>query len=61
MSTSAEIKRTSSTETYLHALHKYTNYSIQALAFTNAGEGVMSNPLFCTTEEDGNFIKKIYN
>lgn len=49
--TNTEIKRTTNTETYLH-LHKFTNYSIQTLAYTKAGDGVMSQPLFCTTEED---------
>lgn len=50
----AEIKRVTTTDTYLHTLHKYTNYSIQVLAFTNAGDGKRSPPVFCMTEEDGN-------
>lgn len=49
----AEIKRVTTTDTYLHTLHKYTNYSIQVLAFTNAGDGKRSPPVFCMTEEDG--------
>lgn len=53
MPTNAEVKRTASTDTYLHALFKYTNYSVQVLAFTNAGDGVMSQALYCMTEEDG--------
>lgn len=48
----AEVKRTSSSETYLHALLKYTNYSIQVLAYTGAGDGILSPAVFCTTEED---------
>lgn len=51
---SAEVKRTSSSETYLHALLKYTNYSIQVLAYTGAGDGILSPAVFCTTEEDSN-------
>ncbi|XP_026317872.1 Down syndrome cell adhesion molecule-like protein Dscam2 isoform X4 [Hyposmocoma kahamanoa] len=47
-----EIKRVTTTDTYLHALRKYTNYSIQVLAFTNAGDGKRSPPVYCMTEED---------
>ncbi|GBO98925.1 Down syndrome cell adhesion molecule homolog [Eumeta japonica] len=47
-----EIKRVTTTDTYLHTLHKYTNYSVQVLAFTNAGDGKRSPPVFCMTEED---------
>lgn len=54
--TNVEVKRTSSTETYLHGLYKYTNYSVKVLAFTGAGDGILSTPLFCRTEEDGKFI-----
>lgn len=50
--TTGEVKRTSSTETYLHGLYKFTNYSIKALAYTGAGDGVMSDPQICTTEQD---------
>ncbi|XP_024944983.1 Down syndrome cell adhesion molecule-like protein Dscam2 isoform X2 [Cephus cinctus] len=52
ISTVGEVKRTSSEETYLHTLYKYTNYSIRVLAYTSAGDGVLSPPIFCTTEED---------
>ncbi|VVC95269.1 unnamed protein product [Leptidea sinapis] len=48
----AEIKRVTATDTYLHTLHKYTNYSIQVLAFTGAGDGKRSSPVYCMTEED---------
>lgn len=50
--TTGEIKRTSSIETYLHGLHKFTNYSLKVLAYTGAGDGELSQPLFCMTEED---------
>ncbi|XP_066587504.1 cell adhesion molecule Dscam1 isoform X2 [Prorops nasuta] len=52
ISTAGEVKRTAGIETYLHTLYKYTNYSIRVLAFTGAGDGVLSPPIFCTTEED---------
>lgn len=55
MSSSNEIKRTSNLETYLHALYKATNYSIKVLAYTSAGDGVSSNPVYCSTEDDGLF------
>lgn len=47
-----EIKRVTTTDTYLHTLRKYTNHSIQVLAFTNAGDGKRSAPIYCMTEED---------
>ncbi|XP_012543882.3 cell adhesion molecule Dscam2 isoform X1 [Bombyx mori] len=47
-----EIKRVTTTDTYLHTLRKYTNYSVQVLAFTNAGDGKRSPPIHCMTEED---------
>ncbi|XP_034948275.1 Down syndrome cell adhesion molecule-like protein Dscam2 isoform X1 [Chelonus insularis] len=52
ISTVGEVKRTSSEETYLHTLYKYTNYSIRVLAYTGAGDGVLSPAIYCTTEED---------
>lgn len=47
-----EIKRVTTTDTYLHTLRKYTNYSVQVLAFTSAGDGKRSPPVYCMTEED---------
>lgn len=40
--------------TVLHGLSPYTNYTVQVLAYTRAGEGVTSSPVSCTTEETGN-------
>ena len=37
----------------LTGLHRFTNYSIQVLAFTRVGDGVTTKPIICTTEEDG--------
>ncbi|XP_047109675.1 Down syndrome cell adhesion molecule-like protein Dscam2 [Schistocerca piceifrons] len=48
----SEVKRTASLETYLHGLLKFTNYSVRLLAFTNVGDGELSQSAFCTTEQD---------
>ena len=32
---------------------KYSNYSIQVLAFTGAGDGLYSVPIDCATHSDG--------
>lgn len=45
--------KTSSSETILHGLQKYTNYSMMVLAFTTGGDGVASSPIHCQTEQDG--------
>lgn len=37
----------------LEGLEKYTNYSIQVLAFTSAGDGVRSEQIYVRTKEDG--------
>ncbi|KAK7868985.1 hypothetical protein R5R35_013907 [Gryllus longicercus] len=47
-----DTKITSSSETILHGLEKYTNYSIEVLAFTSGGDGVRSAPIHCQTEQD---------
>ncbi|KAK9680805.1 Immunoglobulin domain [Popillia japonica] len=47
-----DAKITPSSETILHGLKKYTNYSMQVLAFTSAGDGVRSQPIHCQTEQD---------
>lgn len=48
-----ETKISHALSTVLHALSPYTNYTVQVLAFTRAGEGVASNPVSCTTGETG--------
>ncbi|KYQ52738.1 hypothetical protein ALC60_08153 [Trachymyrmex zeteki] len=47
-----EMKITTALTVGLHGLEKYTNYSIQVLAYTRTGDGVASSPLYCVTEED---------
>lgn len=46
-----ETKITSALSAVLHGLQPYTNYSVQVLAFTRAGEGPPSTITYCTTEE----------
>lgn len=40
----------------LKGLEKFTNYSIQVLAYTQAGDGVRSNVLYIQTREDCELI-----
>ncbi|KAK9754443.1 Fibronectin type III domain [Popillia japonica] len=47
-----ETKMIQNQYTTLTGLNKYTNYSITALAFTDIGDGVRSDPIYCHTEED---------
>uniref|UniRef100_A0A2I3HQ02 DS cell adhesion molecule n=1 Tax=Nomascus leucogenys TaxID=61853 RepID=A0A2I3HQ02_NOMLE len=49
-----EIKNITTTQPSLEldGLEKYTNYSIQVLAFTRAGDGVRSEQFFTRTKED---------
>ena len=45
------------TTTALTNLSPYTNYSVQILAYTSAGDGELSSPVSCATEPDGNVYK----
>lgn len=45
-------KKTASSDTVLHGLKKYTNYTMQVLATTSGGDGVRSAPIHCQTEQD---------
>lgn len=49
----AEVKRVAGVETLLLALKPHTNYTVQALAYTAAGDGVPAPPIHCTTQQDG--------
>lgn len=44
---------TTALTTVITGLRKFTNYSIQVLAHTRMGDGIFSQPFFCSTEEDG--------
>uniref|UniRef100_A0A182WFX7 Down syndrome cell adhesion molecule n=1 Tax=Anopheles minimus TaxID=112268 RepID=A0A182WFX7_9DIPT len=47
-----DYKKTASSDTVLHGLKKYTNYTMQVLATTAGGDGVRSAPIHCQTEQD---------
>ncbi|XP_053612862.1 cell adhesion molecule Dscam1 isoform X46 [Plodia interpunctella] len=47
-----DTKITASSETILHGLKKFTNYSMEVLATTNGGDGVRATPIHCQTEQD---------
>ncbi|XP_072155021.1 cell adhesion molecule Dscam1 isoform X2 [Bemisia tabaci] len=47
-----DTKITSASETILHGLKKFTNYTMQILAYTVGGDGVKSSPIHCQTEQD---------
>ena len=48
-----ESRKTTELTMVLTGLRKYTNYSLQVLAYTRMGDGALSKPIFCQTEEDG--------
>lgn len=48
-----DTRKTTALTTVLTSLKKFSNYSIQVLAYTRMGDGIMSQPIFCHTEEDG--------
>ncbi|XP_023037557.1 Down syndrome cell adhesion molecule-like protein Dscam2 isoform X8 [Drosophila willistoni] len=47
-----ESRKTTALTMVLTGLRKYTNYSIQVLAHTRMGDGALSKPLYCHSEED---------
>lgn len=49
---SKDYKKTASSDTVLHGLKKYTNYTIQVLAMTSGGDGVRSIAIYCQTDQD---------
>lgn len=51
--TTKDTKITVSSETILHGLKKFTNYSMEVLAFTAGGDGVRAPRIYCQTEQDG--------
>lgn len=48
-----ETRKTTALTTVITGLRKFTNYSLQVLAFTKVGDGILTNPAYCQTEEDG--------
>lgn len=51
-----ETRKTTALTTVITGLRKFTNYSIQVLAFTKVGDGVYTALAYCQTEEDGKII-----
>ncbi len=51
--TNPDTKITAERELILHNLRKWTNYSLTVQAFTVVGEGSISTPILCRTDEDG--------
>ncbi|XP_076288258.1 Down syndrome cell adhesion molecule 2 isoform X4 [Lasioglossum baleicum] len=47
-----EVRKTSALTTVLTGLRKFTNYTIQVLAYTKIGDGVPTTITYCQTEED---------
>ncbi|XP_024220498.1 Down syndrome cell adhesion molecule-like protein Dscam2 isoform X1 [Bombus impatiens] len=47
-----EVRKTNVLTIILTGLRKYTNYTIQVLAFTRVGDGVPTTVTYCQTEED---------
>ncbi|XP_066972085.1 cell adhesion molecule Dscam1 [Macrobrachium rosenbergii] len=43
---------TAAESTNIFSLEKYTNYSLSVLAYTRAGDGVPSSPVYCRTLQD---------
>lgn len=37
----------------IHGLQKFSNYSVQVLAYTHVGDGTRSSPIYVTTQQDG--------
>lgn len=52
-----ETRKTTALTTVITGLRKFTNYSLQVLAFTKVGDGVFTIPHYCQTEEDGKYLK----
>ncbi|KAL3886948.1 hypothetical protein ACJMK2_026904 [Sinanodonta woodiana] len=50
--TDASSLTSSGQETVINGLEKFTNYSIQVLAYTRKGEGVRSDAIYVRTQED---------
>lgn len=50
-----ETRKTTALTTVITGLRKFTNYSLQVLAFTKVGDGVFTVPHYCQTEEDGEY------
>lgn len=50
-----ETRKTTALTTVITGLKKFTNYSLQVLAFTKVGDGILTATTYCQTDEDGKF------
>lgn len=48
-----ETRKTTALTTVITGVRKFTNYSLQVLAFTKVGDGVHTSTIYCQTDEDG--------
>lgn len=55
-----ETRKTTALTTVITGLRKFTNYSLQVLAFTKVGDGVSTAIFHCQTDEDGK-SSSLYN
>lgn len=60
MNDDIDSRKTTDLTIVLSGLRKFTNYSVQVLAFTRIGDGVESKALYCQTEEDGKIISEFF-
>jgi hypothetical protein len=51
-----ETRKTTALTTVITGLRKFTNYSLQVLAFTKVGDGTLTAIIYCQTEEDGKIL-----
>lgn len=61
VTTGAEVKRVAGVETLLLALKPHMNYTVQALAYTAAGDGVPAHPIHCITQQDSKLKSQCLN
>ena len=52
----ARVSAVIGTSSAVTGLAAATNYSVQVLAYTSAGDGLLSSPLSCSTESDGELL-----
>ena len=55
----SELVIATTTETTLTGLNEYTNYSITVFASTVTGDGNVSDPIICITDEDSKLLFRI--
>lgn len=56
-----DVRKTTALTLILTGLRRFTNYTVQVLAFTRIGDGPFSKIAYCHTDEDGNDILIIFN